>query len=84
MAYLKKILNFLVYNIISLYYEHFSTFLNFSMTKCHHNKTIFIPFDVDKDSTQESKKKFKILKFKRSNSIYSAIKFCSHLYIVYF
>jgi hypothetical protein len=54
------------------------------MTKCHHNKTIFIPFDVDKDSTQESKKKFKILKFKRSNSIYSAIKFCSHLYIVYF
>jgi hypothetical protein len=47
----------LIYNIISLYYEHFSTFLNFSMTKCHHNKTIFIPFDVDKDSTQESKKK---------------------------
>ena len=30
------------------------------MTKCHHNKTIFIPFDVDKDSTQESKKKLSI------------------------
>jgi hypothetical protein len=57
-CYFKCILKIIVfYNIISLYYEHFSTFLNFSMTKCHHNKTIFIPFDVDKDSTQESKKK---------------------------